>query len=70
MADAAGPSNKTSSDNDKPIARSRTLNETLIAAYPNDFVIQHIFAPAARSPRHIFKYVSSQGAAQRMVYET
>jgi hypothetical protein len=39
-----------------------TLNEALISAYPDDFVVQYVFAPAAKTPRRILRYKLSQYA--------
>ena len=50
------PSKKTSSKPDATPAEPVTLNEALISEYPDDFVVQYVFAPAAKTPRRMLRY--------------
>jgi hypothetical protein len=33
-----------------------TLNEALISEYPDDFIVQYVFGPAAKTPRRMLRY--------------
>jgi hypothetical protein len=50
------PSKKTPSKPDVTPAEPVTLNEALISEYPDDFVVQYVFAPAAKTPRRMLRY--------------
>ena len=46
----------TSSTPDETPAKPLTLNEALVSEYPDDFVVQYVFAPAAKTPRRMLRY--------------
>lgn len=50
------PSKKISSKPDAKPAEPVTLNEALVSEYPDDFVVQYVFAPAAKTPRRMLRY--------------
>lgn len=51
-------SKKTSSTQNATPAEPVTLNEALVSEYPDDFVVQYMFAPAAKTPRRMLRYES------------
>ena len=50
------PSKKTTKTPDTTPAKPVTLNEALVTEYPDDFVVQYVFAPAAKTPRRMLRY--------------
>ena len=50
------PPKKTSTTPDETPAKPLTLNEALVSEYPDDFVVQYVFAPAAKTPRRMLRY--------------
>jgi hypothetical protein len=49
------PKKRSSTQNATP-AEPVTLNEALVSEYPDDFVVQYMFAPAAKTPRRMLRY--------------
>ena len=56
MTPKSKPSKKTSSTQDATPAEPVTLNEALVSEYPDDFIVQYVFAPAAKTPRRMLRY--------------
>ncbi|GAB7326349.1 hypothetical protein MBLNU13_g10387t2 [Cladosporium sp. NU13] len=55
------PPKKTSSTPDATPAKPVTLNEALVAGYPDDFVVQYVFAPVAKTPRRMLRAILAIG---------
>lgn len=58
MATKSKAAKKTSSTQDATPAAPVTLNEALVSEYPDDFVVQYVFAPAAKTPRRMLRYIT------------
>lgn len=61
---AAPPQKPSSTRQNTTPEQPVTLNEALITAYPNDFVVQYVFAPAAKTPRRMLRYEQTPNTRQ------
>jgi len=59
MATKSKATKKTSGVQDATPAVPVTLNEALVSEYPDDFVVQYVFAPAVKTPRRMLGYITS-----------